>query len=230
MQFSSKSKSGPDRFVYIKLPWISKASMQLLEQIKRSVNCCFNLAKLHLILKSDVLFPSYQYDNFFKNFIIYKFSCKCDACYIGCTTQRLDIRMNQRTPFYIRTNTLNYSAVSRNQNPPSAIARHLLDNPASTAAYNPTMFSILESSSNEIHLSILKAFFISKYQPFQVGICKYRNNSIHWFFLTILLDHGSQYNCPRQFCWLTVIFFQISFPLHRFYRSQSKIWISYVQR
>ena len=31
--------------------------MQLLEQIKRSVNHCFNSVKLRVILKSNVLFP-----------------------------------------------------------------------------------------------------------------------------------------------------------------------------
>ena len=102
---------------------------------------------------------------FQKNIFINKFSCKCDACYIGRTSQRLDIRMNLHIPCHIFTATLNYSAMSSNQNPPSAIARHLLDNLASSTAYNPIMFSIIVSSSNELHLSILDGFLFTKYQP-----------------------------------------------------------------
>ena len=132
---------------------IDNVSMQLLEQIKRLVNHCFNFLKLRVVLKSDVLFLLIlkTVTIFQKTFLIYKFTCKCDVCYIGRITQRLDIRMNQYISSHIRGNTLNYSAVSSNQNPPSAIARHILDNPACAAAYNPTIFSILESSSNELH-------------------------------------------------------------------------------
>ena len=58
MQFSSKPEFEPERCpVYLKLPWKGNASMQLLEQMKRSVNCCFNSVKLRVLLKSDVLYP-----------------------------------------------------------------------------------------------------------------------------------------------------------------------------
>ena len=41
-QLSSKSKFGPERCpVYLKMLWISTDSIQVLEQIKRSVNRCF---------------------------------------------------------------------------------------------------------------------------------------------------------------------------------------------
>ena len=47
LRFSTKPELGPERcLVYLKLPWIGNVSMQLLEQIKRSVNHCFNLVKL----------------------------------------------------------------------------------------------------------------------------------------------------------------------------------------
>ena len=94
MQFSSKPKFGPERYpVYLKLPWIGNASMQLLKQIKRSVNNCFNLVKLHVVFKSKVLFPSNLKGNvsiFQNSFLIYKFLCKCDVCYIGRMMQKLE--------------------------------------------------------------------------------------------------------------------------------------------
>ena len=102
---------------------------------------------------------------FQKSSLIYKYLYKCDVCYIGCTTQRLDIRMNQQIPSNTSTNTLDYTTASSNQNSFFAIARHLMDNLAVAAAYNSTMFIILEKISKELHLSILEALFITKYQP-----------------------------------------------------------------
>ena len=71
--------------------------------------------------------------------------------------------MNQHVSSHIRTNALDYTTASSNQNSSSTIARHLLDNLTST--YNPTMFTILGTSSNEFYLSILEALLITKYQP-----------------------------------------------------------------
>ena len=43
-QLSSKPKFGPEWCpVYLKLPWVGTTSTQLKEQIKQSVNWCFNL-------------------------------------------------------------------------------------------------------------------------------------------------------------------------------------------
>ena len=41
----------------VKLPWICNTFMQLREQIKRSVNNCFNSVKLRVVFKSNMLFP-----------------------------------------------------------------------------------------------------------------------------------------------------------------------------
>ena len=86
--------------------------------------------------------------------------------------QGLDIRLLWHIPFHIRTNTSNQSIVSNNQAPPSVIARHLLDNPTRAAAYNPSMFTNIVSSCNELHLSILEALLITKIQP-ELYIQKY---------------------------------------------------------
>ena len=50
-----------------------------------------------------------------KVFLFIRFLCKYDVGYIGRTTQRLDVRMNQHIPSTISTNTLDYPAVSSNQ-------------------------------------------------------------------------------------------------------------------
>ena len=72
--------------------------------------------------------------------------------------------MNHHIPSNICTNTLDYTTMSSNQNSSSAIGCHLLDNLACIATCNLTMFTILEISNNELHLSILEALLITKHQ------------------------------------------------------------------
>ena len=126
-----------------------------------------NSVKLQVVLEPDVLFPQSQkqWAVFQKSSLNYKFSCKCDVCYIVCTTQRLDIRMNQHIPLNIHTNISNYTAEQSNQNSSSTIVHYLLGNLACAAAYRPTMFTILRTSSDELQLSILEALLIMKHKP-----------------------------------------------------------------
>ena len=64
LQFFTKPNFGPESYhVYQRLSWISNDSIQLLKQIKRSINGCLNSVKLRIILKSDVLFPPNLKDN-----------------------------------------------------------------------------------------------------------------------------------------------------------------------
>ena len=103
LQFSIKPKFGPERCqVYLRLPWISNTSMELIEQSQRSINCCFNLVKLRFVLnkkKSPNLKNSVT--TFQKSYLIYWFTCKWGVCYIGCTSQRIEIRINQHIPLSI---------------------------------------------------------------------------------------------------------------------------------
>ena len=118
-----------------------------------------------------------------KSFLIYKYVCKCNVGYIGCMTQQLDIRINQHIPSHICNNTLTQSIVPGKQCPPSAIAQHVLASHSCTCGYNQAMFLILESS-NEFHLSILKALLINKFKP---ELCK-QNYFTHLSFSAIHLE------------------------------------------
>ena len=95
LQFSTKPKCASKRCpAYLRLLWIGNASIQRLKQIKKSINCRLKSMKLQVILKSDMLFPLNLKDNvtaFQKSSLIYKFSCKCNVCYIGHMTQRVQI-------------------------------------------------------------------------------------------------------------------------------------------
>ena len=99
-----------------------------------------------------------------KSPLIYQFICKCDVCHIGLTSQRSAIRINKHIPSSIRTHTSNYTAAS-SQNSTSAIGRHLLANQACACVYSPTIFTILDISTNELQLSIPEALLIKKYKP-----------------------------------------------------------------
>ena len=148
------------------LPWISNASMQLLKQLKDLIIIALILLSCKSFLNLMCCFPliSKTVWLFHKSSLIYKFLCKCSVCYIGHTTQRLDIQMNQHILSNIHTNTSNYTAALKNQNSSSAIAYHLLDDPGCAATYKPTMFTILEKSI-KLQLSILEALLIMKHKP-----------------------------------------------------------------
>ena len=96
---------------------------------------------------------------FQKSFLIYQFSCKIDICYIGRTTQRSDIRINQNIPTNIRPNTSGYSAAPSNQNSSFAIWQSEL------CSHKPIMFSILVNSNNEFQLPIQEALLITRHKP-----------------------------------------------------------------
>ena len=117
--------------------------------------------------------------------------CKRDACYIGCTTQKLNVRID------LHILSMDYTAAMSNQNSSSAFARHLLNNPVCKAAYNPTTFTILETTSNELNLpvqntnkhcvskTVLFTAFIQ--QPYITMVRKYYHS--HRFFrLTVIFS------------------------------------------
>ena len=167
LQFSTKPKFRPEKsLVYLKLPWIGNAIMQLLEQIKRSINCCFNLVELRVVLKS--CFPTNLKDcatALQKTSLIYWFTHKCDICYIGCTNQCLGIRINQHIPLSIRAHTSDNTTMSSSYNSTSIIGWQLLANQTCGCVYRPTKFTILETSTNELRPSILEELLIKKYKP-----------------------------------------------------------------
>ena len=81
---------------------------------------------------------------------------------------------------------------SSNQNPLSAITRHLLDNLARAAAYNSTMFSTRWFQAMNFIFRPLKPFWLLNTNLTRV----HKNNFINCFFLTIHLDHGNSIRLP----------------------------------
>ena len=83
--------------------------------------------------------------------VVYEFSCRCEARYVGRTTQRLEDRIKQHVPTSIRKKTH-----TEREQPPrscktrkaqnkcdSAIGQHLLENPECAKIYNDDKFWII---------------------------------------------------------------------------------------
>ena len=133
---------------------------------------CFFAANLRFVLKSNVLFPLDLKDGVplhHKSFLIYQFKCKCDTCYIRCTTQRFENRIKQYMPSTIRSHNQTLPASSTNQNSDSTITQNLLANPNCTKSYKISMFSILDNASTHFQLVILEALYITSLKP---SLCK----------------------------------------------------------
>ena len=74
----------------------------------------------------------------------------------------LEIRINQHIPSSIQTHTSDCTTTPNTYNSTSAISGHRLANQTSACVFSSTMFTILETSTNELQLSILEALLILK--------------------------------------------------------------------
>ena len=111
-------------------------------------------------IKKDVL-PASLLSN-----VICNFSCHCDSRYVGRTSQRLQDRIRQHVPKFIRTgqiqNSRNIFTHSGKSAIPvmfgeSAIGQHLLDKPICAKNYCDKKFTILSFGLSSFHLSALEA-------------------------------------------------------------------------
>ena len=108
-----------------------------------------------------------------KSCVVYEFSCRCEARYVGCTTQRLADRIKQHVPMSIRKKS--YAAIEqppricKNDNSKincdSAIRQHLIANPECTKAYTNDNFRIVRQARSSFHSSVLESVYIKTQNP-----------------------------------------------------------------
>ena len=97
-----------------------------------------------------------------KSCVVYEFSCRCEARYLGCTTQRLADRINQHGPTSIRKNNNiireQPPRMRENNNPKmtcdSAIGQHFIINPEFAKTYTEYNFRIIELARSSCHLKV----------------------------------------------------------------------------
>ena len=89
----------------MKLPWIGNVSSKFENQINKAITSCFYAVKHRVVYSTRAMLPSAKKDSVpttQKSCVVYDFSCRCEARYVGRTTQRLADRIKQHVPTSIR--------------------------------------------------------------------------------------------------------------------------------
>ena len=108
-----------------------------------------------------------------KNFVLYEFSCRCKAQYVGRTTQRLAGRIKQHVPTSIRKKSSTVREqpprkcknISSKINFESAIGQHLNTNPECPKTYTDDNFRIIRQARSSLHLGVLESVYIKAQNP-----------------------------------------------------------------
>ena len=113
--------------------------------------------------RKDVL-PTTQ-----KSVVIYEYKCHCDSRYVGRTSQRLQDRIKQHVPQWLRQQLTRprrsqpHRSCKRNDATPdcdSAIGQHPLGNDQCALKYDNKRFLILAAARRSFHLNFLEAAYI----------------------------------------------------------------------
>ena len=172
---AAEPKFGPRKCpVYLRLPWKGQISLQVEKQIQSVVSGCFKAADLRVIHCTKSLLPQSHKDvlpSSSHSSVIYKFTCRCDAVYVGRTSQRLEDRVKQHVPKCLLTHltqqpsTLSENTLARLNR--SAIGQ--LQSPICAERFSIDQFVILERARNMFQLHVLEALHIHFGKP---ELCK----------------------------------------------------------
>ena len=146
--------------------WIGKLSTNLEKVVKTAVESCYGSVNTRLVFTSRRMLPVAHKDvlpAIQKSFVIYEYKCHYDSRYVGRTSQRLQDRIKQHVPQWLRQQLTRprrsqpHRSCKRTDTKPdcdSAIGQHLLDNDRCTLNYDDKRFSIL-AAAQRAALSIL---------------------------------------------------------------------------
>ena len=151
---------GPINIVYLKSPNEKTNSLK--------TNSSYYAVKPLVIYNTRVMLPSAKKDcvpTTQKSCVVYEFSWRCQAWYVGRTTQRLADRIKQHVPMSIRKkiNTIREQPpriCKKNNskiNCESAIGQHLVANPECAKTYTGDNFRIIGQARSSFHLSVLES-------------------------------------------------------------------------
>ena len=177
-QFSMPKRFGPEKCpMYLRVPWIGKASIGLDKKVKTAVESCYGSVTTRVVFTSKRMLPVARKDvlpTTLKSSVIYEYSCHCDSRYLGRNSQRLVDRIKHHVPKWLQQQAKRptrsqpgRSCKLKRNNPDfdSAIGQHLLDNEQCAANYNDKRFKILAVARNSFHLCLLEATFIKTRHP-----------------------------------------------------------------
>ena len=115
---------------------------------------------------------------------VYEFLCRCEARYIGRTTQRLTYRIKQHAPTSIRkkSNTVReqpprmYKNNNSKINCASDIKQHLITNPECAKTYTDDNFRIIGQARLSLHFRVLESAYIKTLNLF---LCRQKEFVFH---------------------------------------------------
>ena len=175
--FAAGKPIGPEKCpVYLKLPWIGNVSSKFENQISKAITSCYYAVKPRVVYNTRVMLSSAKKDcvpTTQKSCVVYEFLCRCEARYVGRTTQRLADRIKQHVPASIRnkSNTVREQPPrmckknNSNINCESAIGQHLIANPECAKTYTDDNFRIIGKARSSFHLSVLESVYIKTQNP-----------------------------------------------------------------
>ena len=123
-----------------------------------------------MVYNTRVMLPSAKKDSVpttQKSCVVYEFSCRCEARYVGRTTQRLADRIKQHVPTSIRKKSSTVREqpprmcknISSKINCESAIGQHLITNPECAKTYTDDNFRIIGQARSSFHLGVLESVY-----------------------------------------------------------------------
>ena len=179
-----------------------QSKIYIENQINKSITSCFYAVKPRVAYSTRVILPSAKKDSVpttENSCVVYEFSCRCEARYVGRTTQRLADRIKQHVPTSIRkkSNTVREQPprLCENNNSKinceSAIGQHLLTNPECAKTYTDDNFRIIGQDRSSFHLSVLESVYIKTQNPV---LCK--TERFHLFAWNLQVNNGNWANWP----------------------------------
>ena len=175
--FAVEKPCGPEKCpVYLKVPWIGNVSSRFENHIKKAITSCFYAVKPRVVYNTKVMLPSAKKDTVpttQKSCVVYEFLCRCEARYVGRTTQRLADRITQHIPMSNRKKNTTIREqpphMCKNSNSKmksdSAIGQHLITNPECAKTYSDDTFRIIGQARSSFHLSVLESVYIKTQNP-----------------------------------------------------------------
>ena len=129
-----------------------------------------------MVYNTKVMLPSAKTDSVpttQKSCLVYEFSCRCEARYVGRTTERLADRIKQHVPTSIRKKNIAIREqpprMCKNSNSKmksdSAIGQHVIKNPECAKTYSDDNFRVIEQARSSFHLSVLESVYIQTQNP-----------------------------------------------------------------
>lgn len=178
-QFSSPRRFGPDKCpVYLRVIYTGKASLTLENNVRTAVGSCYGSVATRIVFVSKQMMPATRKDVLpanQKSSVVYEYKCHCDSRYVGRTSQRLQDRIKQHVPKWLKQQHTGSQRLQPNRackkrrtstaECESAIGQHLLDNDHCAANYNEDQFTILDTARSLFHLSVLEACYITVRRP-----------------------------------------------------------------